>query len=66
MDPILESIYSTVVPSAPYIIAAYVLLWAALFVYVFIVMRGVKKAESQLSLLEEALEERDPSAESTV
>lgn len=57
MDPILESIYSTIIPSAPYVIAAYVLLWAALFIYVFIVMRNLKKAEDQLSLIEEAIEE---------
>ena len=28
MNPILADIYSTILPSAPYIIAAYALLWA--------------------------------------
>lgn len=57
MDPILADIYSTVIPSAPYVIAAYVLLWVALFVYVFAVMRSTKKAEAQIQLLEEAIED---------
>ena len=33
MNPILADIYSTILPSAPYIIAAYALLWVALLVY---------------------------------
>lgn len=59
MDAILAEIYSTVIPSAPYVIAAYVLLWAALFVFVFLVMRRVRKAEAQMDLLEEAMEDRE-------
>lgn len=58
MNPILEQIYSTILPAAPYVIAAYALIWLALFVYVFIVMRGVKSAEKQMAVLEEALAER--------
>ena len=54
MDPILLDIYSTIVPSAPYLIAAYVLLWAALFAFMLFIWRKVKKAESQIELLEEA------------
>ena len=42
-------------PSAPYIIAAYALLWVALLVYVLMVFRGTKKATAQLTLLEEAV-----------
>ena len=55
MNPILADIYSTILPSAPYIIAAYALLWVALLVYVLVVFRGTKKAEAQLMLLEEAV-----------
>ena len=40
MNEVLAEIYSTILPSAPYIIAAYALIWLALLVYVFIVMRG--------------------------
>ena len=55
MNPILGDIYSTVIPSAPFIIAAYALLWAALLVYVVIVVRGLKKTEAQMAVLEEAI-----------
>ena len=41
MDAILVEIYSTILPSAPYVIAAYALLLAALFVFAFAVLRGV-------------------------
>lgn len=59
MDPILVEIYSTIVPSAPYLIAAYALLWAVLLVYVLVIMRGFKKAEAQMAVLEEAIAERN-------
>lgn len=58
MNPILADIYSTVIPSAPYLIAAYALLWLALLAYVLVVARGVKRTEARLRVLEEALEER--------
>lgn len=57
MNPILEEIYSTIIPSAPYIIAAYALVWLALLIYLFMIMRGTKKAQAEMKLLEEALEE---------
>ena len=55
MNPILSDIYSTVIPSAPFIIAAYALVWMALLVYVLIVVRGLKKTEAQMAVLEEAV-----------
>lgn len=55
MNPVLVEIYSTIIPSAPYLIAAYALVWLALFVYVFIMVRGLKKTEAQMAVLEEAL-----------
>lgn len=55
MDPILQEIYSTVVPSAPFLIAAYALLWAALLVYVVVMQRGLKNSEKRLDLLEAEL-----------
>lgn len=58
MNSVLAEIYSTILPSAPYLIAAYALVWLALFVYVFIVVRGLKKTEAQMAVLEEALEKR--------
>ncbi len=53
MNPILAEIYSTIIPSAPYVIAAYALIWVALLVYVIIIMRGTQKAQKQIVLLEE-------------
>lgn len=62
MNPILADIYSTILPSAPYIIAAYALLWVALLVYVLMVFRGTKKAIAQLMLLEEAVADQQAKA----
>lgn len=59
MNPILTEIYSTIMPSAPFVIAAYALIWLALFVFVFVIMRSTKKAEAQIAVLEEALAERN-------
>lgn len=59
MNPILADIYGTVVPSAPFIIAAYALVWVALLVYVAIVVRGLKAAEAQVAVLEEEIARRD-------
>ena len=58
MNPVLADIYSTVIPSAPFIIAAYAIVWLVLLVYVIMVVRGLKKTEAQMALLEEALLER--------
>lgn len=61
MNPILADMYSTVIPSAPFLIAAYALVWAALLVYVIVVVRGLKKTEAQMAVLEEALAEKQGS-----
>ena len=63
MYPNLADIYSTILPSAPYIIAAYALLWVALLAYVLIIFRGTKKAEAQLMLLEEAVADQQAKGE---
>ena len=55
MNEILVDIYSTVVPSAPFIIGAYAIVWVALLVYVVITVNGLKKTEAQVALLEERL-----------
>ena len=57
MNPILAEIYSTIIPSAPYVIAAYALIWVILLAYVVIIVRGNKKAQQQMTLLEEQLAE---------
>lgn len=58
MNPILSDMYSTVIPSAPFVIAAYAIVWLALLVYVIVVVRGLKKTEAQMAILEEALAEK--------
>ncbi len=55
MNSVLEQIYSTILPSAPYVIAAYALMWAALLVYVIYITVRLKKTEAQMTVLEEAL-----------
>lgn len=58
MNPVLAEIYSTVIPSAPYIIAAYALIWLLLLAFVLVIMRGMKKSEAQMAVLEEALADK--------
>lgn len=58
MNPILADIYSTVIPSAPFVIAAYAIVWVALLVYVIMTVRGLKKTEAQMALLEEAMKNK--------
>jgi CcmD family protein len=58
MDPVLKQIYQLVVPSLPYVIAAYGVLWLGLMVYVAVVMSRLGKLERQLALVEEAFAKR--------
>ena len=58
MNPVLAEIYQTIIPSAPYVIAAYALTLLIFFVYAFIIMRGLKKTAAQLAILEETLEHK--------
>lgn len=55
MNPILADIYSTVIPSAPFVIAAYAIVWAVLLVYVIMIVCRLKKTEAQMAILEEAI-----------
>lgn len=59
MDPILAKVYSTVLPAAPFVIAAYVGIWIALFVYVFVLSRRVKRTREDIDALREALKSRE-------
>lgn len=58
MDPVLKQIYQLVVPSLPYVIAAYGVLWLGLIMYVAVVMSRLGRLEKQLALVEEALAKR--------
>lgn len=53
MDPILLSVYGAVLPAAPYVIAAYALIWVILFVYVAVIARGLRRNARDIELLEE-------------
>lgn len=55
MNSVLEQIYATILPSAPFVIAAYALMWAGLLVYVVFITVRLKKTEAQMTVLEEAL-----------
>ena len=56
MDPVLAEIYSTVLGAAPYVIAAYALIWLVLLIFVMITFNGLKRTERQIVALEEQLQ----------
>jgi CcmD family protein len=58
MDPVLQQIYSLVVPSLPYVIGAYAVLWVGLMVYVSLVLLRLGRLERQLALVEEIVAKR--------
>jgi CcmD family protein len=58
MDPVLQQIYQLVVPSLPYVIAAYGILWLGLMAYVAVVLMRLGRLEKQLVLVEEACAKR--------
>ncbi|MDO9108926.1 MAG: CcmD family protein, partial [Coriobacteriia bacterium] len=55
MDPELAEIYRTVFDAAPYVIAAYGLLWVGLGGYVFFVLRRLSGVEREIAVLEESM-----------
>lgn len=57
MNPVLEEIYSTIIPSAPFVIGAYVLVFLVLFVYVAFALTKLKGVERKMDALEERVEE---------
>ncbi len=57
MDPILAEIYSTVLDAAPFVIAAYALIFLILLVYVMFIMTKLKNTEKKIDALAEHVEE---------
>ena len=57
MNPLLQEIYSTIIPSAPYIIAAYALVWVILGGWLLVQFRKQNALAKQLMLLEEAVDD---------
>lgn len=58
MDPILAEVYSTVLPAAPFVIAAYVGIWLALFAFVLMLWRKSKRTRADIDALKHALDSR--------
>lgn len=58
MDPVLTEIYRTVLEAAPYVIAAYFLLWLGFMAYIAFGIRKVTNVEKQLAALEESIARR--------
>jgi CcmD family protein len=58
MDPVLTEIYRTVLGAAPYVLAAYFLLWLGLMGYIAFGLRRVTALEKQIDVLEESLARR--------
>ena len=63
MDPTNKELYSLVFADAPYVIAAYAILWAALIVYITTVLGRLMRLEKEVVVLEEAAAKRAGSAE---
>lgn len=59
MNAVLEQIYATILPSAPYVIAAYALMWLALLAYTVFLAVRLSRAEAQMALLAAALDRRE-------
>jgi CcmD family protein len=64
MNSVLAEVYSTVLPAAPYVVAAYVLILLAVGGYVFFIARKVSDIERQIDVLEQALAARIEAKES--
>ena len=62
MDPVLSEIYRTVITAAPYVLAAYGLLWVGLFGYITFVLMRLGKLEKQLDVVESSLDRRGVSS----
>lgn len=58
MDPILFEVYSTVLPAAPYVLAAYIGIWLVLFIFVLVLWRKSKRTSEDIEALKQALEDR--------
>jgi CcmD family protein len=58
MDPTNAELYKLVLPDAPYVVAAYGILWAALIGYVSMVLGRLMKLEKEMRVIEESVERR--------
>lgn len=62
MDATNKELYALVLTDAPYVIAAYGILWVSLVVYITVVLRRIMRLEKEVSTVESAVERRAASA----
>lgn len=62
MDATNIELYRLVIADAPYVIAAYAVLWVALIVYITMVLRRMMRLEKEMAVLEETAARRSGSA----
>lgn len=55
MDPVMTEVYSTIVPALPYVIGAYLLMWAILGVALIRAIRIQHQLQKRIDLLERQL-----------
>lgn len=58
MEATNAELYRLVLTDAPYVIAAYAILWVAFVAYVTIVLRRMMRLEKEVEVLESAIESR--------
>ena len=56
MDPVLADVYSTALTSAPFVIAAYALIWVILLVFVVMMIAKSRKTDEYIDALRDAVE----------
>jgi CcmD family protein len=59
MDPTNAELYKLVLPDAPYVVAAYGVLWVALVGYVSLVLTRLMKLEKEMQVVEETCARRE-------
>ena len=63
-DPTNLELYRLALVDAPYVIAAYAILWIAFVGYVTIVLRRMMRLEKEVDVLEDAVARRGSASES--
>ncbi len=58
MDSTNAELYKLVLHDAPFVIAAYGILWVALITFVGMVFRRLMRLEKEIAVLEESMERR--------
>ena len=66
MNSVLEQIYATILPSAPYVIAAYAIIWFVLLAYVVIIMVKLRTTVARIAVLEEMYASRQSDATESI